>query len=168
MKICFSSIVLIIGFFLLGCSAGVKRQGYTALTERVPSDCEVVVLGYEAFDDTRMERLGNIEMYDTGFSLYCDEAYVLDLMKKEACSLGADIVNITDEKYPDFWSSCYRAKAEFIRLKNREEAALVKADPHYDDMKVRERSQETWRRLQDAIEGGIMGGIMGPLAIPPH
>lgn len=166
MKNRFAVFVLAATFFVMGCSAGVSRQGYTLSKECVPSNCSVLVLGYEAFNETRMERLGSIEMYDTGFSIWCDEEYVLNRMKNEACALGADIVNITDEKYPDFWSSCYRAKADFIRLKNKEEANFVKADPHYDMVKIRERSQQTWRILQDGISAGVIGGVVGAMA--PH
>lgn len=158
--------MFMVHFVLFGCVSGVSRQGYSVTDKPIPADCKVLVLGYEPFDPNRMERLGSINMFDTGFSLYCDEMYVLQKMQEEACALGADIVNITDEKFPDFWSTCYRAKAEFIRLKNREEAALVKADPHYDPSKVRERSQETWKRTQDAINAGIMGGIIGEISAP--
>ncbi len=155
-------------FLLFGCAAAVKRQGYSVVNSQIVADCKVLILGYEPFDPNRMELLGSIEMYDTGFSLYCDEEYVLRKMKEEACALGADIVNITDEKQPDFWSTCYRAKADFIRFKNREEAALIESDPHYDPVKVRERSQETWRRVQAAISAGIMGGTVGGSMTIPH
>ena len=40
--------------------------------------------------------------------------------------LGADVINITDERLPDILSTCYRAKAEFIRLKDRQEVEGLK------------------------------------------
>ena len=80
--------------------------------------------------------------------------------------LGADIVNIVDETSPDFfWSTCYRARAEFIRLKNRQKAKLIVSDPCYNWELVAERSKETERRtkkaISDAKRAGIRGGAMG-------
>jgi hypothetical protein len=118
-----------------------------------------LILGYEPFDPNRMERLGSIGI-NGGLSLHCDEGRVLQEMKEEACALGTDTVNITDEQFP-----CYSAKADFIRLKNREELALVKPDPHYDPSKIQER-QERWSKTQSAIMGDAMGGVIGVMTVP--
>ena len=75
-------------------------------------------------------------------------------------AVSTHIVNITDEKIP-----CYRAKADFIRLKDREELALVKPDPNYDPRKIQER-QERWRKTQSAIMRDAMGGVIGVMAVP--
>ena len=158
--------IALIYILMSGCSAGISRHGYSPTDHQAPANCRILVLGYIPFDAARMELLGSVDLYDTGLSLYCDEEYGIELMKKEACLVGADIVNITDEKFPDFWSTCYRAKANLIRLKNREEVALIEADPHYSRAKVRERSMETWARIQDAIQAGMIGGIMGGVMAP--
>ena len=160
------TLVVLSAFILFGCAAGVSRKGYSVAAEGAPADCSVLVLGYIPLDNTKMEVVGRLSVYDTGLSLHCDEEYVLGLMQREACSVGADFVNITEEKYPDFWSTCYRAKADLVRLKNREDAAMLKTDPHYAADKVRERSQEGRRRIQEAISAGIMGGIIGGMSVP--
>ena len=65
---------------------------------------------------------GEILSGDSGFSLDCSRGYVLNIFQKEACALEADLINITYERDIDLWSSCYRAKAQFLRFKNREKA----------------------------------------------
>ncbi|MEM5785748.1 MAG: hypothetical protein AAGU11_00440 [Syntrophobacteraceae bacterium] len=158
--------LFIIQALVVGCATPVTRQGYDPANRVAPVDCFAMVYGYVSFDPDRMEMLGSIDVDGMGMSFKCDEDYVLDLMKKEACLVGADIVSITDEKFPDFWNLCYRAKADFIRLKNREDVAKLMGDPHYDDLKVYERSRQASKALHDAISAGIMGGMIGTMSMP--
>lgn len=153
--------IILVLLFVFGCAAGIERQGYSITSKTVPADCKVLIVGYVPFDPNKMILLGRVKMYDTGFSVFCDEQSVLQRMKEDACARGADIVDITDEKFPNAWSTCYQAKADLIRFKNRKDVALLKPDPHYAAAKIRERSQMTWRRTQEGINAGIMGGIIG-------
>jgi len=65
-------------------------------------------------DTTKFKKIGRIRLGDTGFSKKCNENDALQILKKEACLLGADVVNILGETRPDFWSTCYRVEAEFL------------------------------------------------------
>ena len=120
------------------------------------------------FNREDIEVLGTIKAYDTGFSVNCDEEEVLSRLIEEACSVGADIVNITEEKQPNWWSSCYRAKAELIRLRDREKLSTLKSDSRYAPRNVAERSRESRERIQEAVGAGIMGGILGGLMSSHH
>ena len=101
---------------LCGCAAGISRQGYTLGDVRQPghpTDCHLAFKCKATYESNEVEVVGHIKAYDTSVSVTCDEAYILDIFSKEACALGADVVNVTDEHYPSFWSTCYQAKAEF-------------------------------------------------------
>ncbi|MCK9573319.1 MAG: hypothetical protein M0R20_02815 [Candidatus Omnitrophica bacterium] len=129
-KIALSFIV----FFLTGCSSAITRYNYNlqyspskdkTFNRRAPIKKNFVYNNYE------VEILGSILAGDTGFSFECGEGYVLDIFQKEAYALGADLINITYERRMDIWSSCYRAKAEFLRFKNRRIAKDLKSDSQY-------------------------------------
>jgi len=155
---------------LLGCSAGISRSVYVQRSDRIYSPCDAVIINNLKIDQNEIEILGKAKVFDTGFSVKCDEEFVLSILRKEACALGADVINITEEKYPDSWSTCYRAKAEFIRLRKSQSLTSLKSDPQYDPWKVSLRSGETHGRNQRAMEeimrsisislGVVVGGLL--------
>ena len=163
-------LLMVITTTMFGCSPGIKRYGYSLqdVGDVDTSSCSIAIKRNFNYSENEVEILGEIKAYDTGFSTECSEAYILSCFCKEGCGLGSDIVNIVDETLPDFfWSTCYRAKAEFIRLKDRQKAKLVVSDPCYHWELVVERSIETERRtrqaMSDARNAGILGGIMGAI-----
>jgi hypothetical protein len=90
--------------------------------------------------------------------------YVLGIFRKDACGLGADIVNIREEKQPSFWwSTCYRAKADLLRCKDKNFLAQIKSDPQYTPELVNERSKKTTILNAAGIgaAGGVAGGVLG-------
>ena len=169
MKKIVMSMAAIVMLALCGCSAGITRYGYELKNMndgKPPADCQPVIKDNAKYEKDEVVVLGKIEAYETGVSITCDEAYVLDIFSKDACALGADILNITEEIYPNFWSSCYRAKAELLQLKNKENPYLLYSDAKYAPHLVEGRSKDSAERTQRAIEAGIMGGILGGLMVP--
>ncbi|TNE72237.1 hypothetical protein EP331_07705 [bacterium] len=65
--------------------------------------------------DDKMVKVGEIKLADSGFSWSCSELEAVQILKREAKILGADLIFIKSEKYPDFFSSCYRCEAEFYQ-----------------------------------------------------
>ena len=168
MRILKAFLFMVITTTMFGCSPGIDRQGYTLqdVGDVDASSCSIAIKRNFDYSENEVEILGEIKAYDTGFSTNCSEAHILSCFLRESCGLGADIVNIVDETQPDFfWSTCYRAKAEFIRLKDRPKAGLVLSDPCYHWELVMERSIETERRskqmMSDARNAGMLGGIIG-------
>lgn len=98
------------------CSHRIHRMGYEA-RPAIDGNCEVHISKFMAANDS-IEKIGEITLGESGFSVSCSEAHALELLKKEACALQADVVNITSENRPDLWSSCYRCTAEFYHYKN--------------------------------------------------
>jgi hypothetical protein len=114
------------------------------------------------YDTNDTEVLGSIHAYDTGLSTDCDEATVLDTFCREGNMLGADIVSITEEKQPSVWtSSCYRAKAEFLRFKDRAKAKDLVSDAKYAPDLIINRSAKFSKRNKEVIAGAVLGGPLG-------
>jgi hypothetical protein len=158
-----------------GCAAGITRTGYQLPKNQSAKDlerCPIAIQCNAKYDSNNVVVLGSILEYDTGFSTYCDEAYVLDIFCKEGCMLGADIINITEENQPDLWSTCYRAKAEFLRFKDREKAEGLLSDAKYAPNLIIERSVKSNKRTKEVITASVLGGALGAIivwtATSPH
>jgi|GEM_PF-1515569 len=152
--------------FVSGCTAGIKRIGYELPKEqraRVKNAqrCPIAIQCAAKHDPADVEVLGRIKAYETGFSWECDEAYVLDIFCNEACSLGADLVVVTEEKQPDFGSTCYRAKAEFVRFRDRAKAEGLLSDAKYAPELIIERAERSKKRARDIIAASVMSGVLG-------
>lgn len=128
-------IVLFFSILLLsGCASVITRYGYDLKNipdSKVYFGCTIPVKKYFQYNKDEVEVLGSIKAGDTGVSFECGEGYVLGIFRQEACALGADLVNITYERGIDIWSSCYRAKADFLRFKDREKAKTIESDAAY-------------------------------------
>ena len=62
------------------------------------------------------ERIGEVWIHDTAFSVDCGQEVVRGLMRDKACKNGADAVAVLKESFPSLWTStCYRVKAYFLR-----------------------------------------------------
>ena len=129
---------------LSGCATGIKRVGYTPQnvpTATVSNNHPIAIQHHAIYDPAQVQILGAISSYDTGFGTKGAEIYVLDAFRREASALGADLINVTNECYPNVSSVCYRAKAEFIRFNDRAQAAALSSDPKYSPELVTARSQ---------------------------
>lgn len=120
--------------FLTGCSSVITRTGYTL--EDISKNenkyyCSVPIKKNFVYKNDEVEILGEIKSGDSGFSTDCGKGRVLNLFRQEAGALKADLINITYECDIDLWSSCYRAKAQFLRFKDREKAKNLDSDSVY-------------------------------------
>lgn len=152
-----------------GCAAGIKRTGYSLPANTKPEDlkaCPIVMQANAKYNTNEVTVLGAIRAYDTGMSVGCDEAEILDIFAREGCMLGADLINITDEKQPNPWtSSCYRANATFIRFNDREKAKTLVSDAKYSPDQVIERTVAASKRTREIIVGTVLGGAVGAVVV---
>lgn len=109
-------------------------------------------------DDTTAIKVGEVRLSDSGFSISCNEKDALAILKDEACALKANLVVITNEKRPDLWSSCYRCKAEFYRLKTIPLSAEMVSDDGYNQEKVAKRVNKD-QTQNSLIYLGILFGM---------
>lgn len=116
-----------------GCSSTMTRNGYNlqSLSIKKNAQCFVPIKKNFPYKKDEVEILGTIRAGDSGFSVKCGEAYVLKQFQQEGCALGADLINITAESRFDVLSTCYRAKAEFLRFKDKEKIKNLASDPIY-------------------------------------
>jgi hypothetical protein len=152
-----------------GCAAGISRTGYHLPADQATKNLprRPIAIRYEMhYSPNDVEVLGSIHAYDTGFSTDCDEAAILDIFCREGNMLDVDIINITEEKQPNpLTSTCYRARAEFLRFKDREKAKDLVSDPKYAPNLIIERSIATGKRNREVITGAVLGGLLGAIVV---
>ena len=181
MKFLMRATLSILAFSLVACAGpvGITRAGYESPTDEALNqacDCKIALKNNASFSEKDVEVVGAVKFYDTGFSVVCDEEYVLTLASLEACTLGADLVNIIEEKQPDRSSTCYRAKADFLFLKDRDKATALISDDRYDWRLVQERARSGRQATEQAVEVGsfltfgVIGAAIGSTveATPPQ
>jgi hypothetical protein len=148
-----------------GCAAGISRTGYQLPAGQTSKDSPkrpIAIRNNWKYDTNDVVWLGSIHDYDTGFSTECDEAFILDLFCREGCMIGADLINITDEKQPNPWTStCYRATADFLRFKDREKTKGLLSDAKYAPNLIVKRSAASGKRNEEVLIGAVSGGLLG-------
>ena len=102
--------------FFSSCAHHIVRSGYQA-TKSDYRICNVVIQKNTSISDSSATKVGEIELRDSGFSTVCNEERALEILKGEACAMDANLIIVTEERRPDFKSSCYRCKAEFYRFR---------------------------------------------------
>lgn len=139
-----------------GCAVGISRKGYKLPPGEMEAGVGHAPIPIEVnmhFNTNDVVVLGSIHSYDKGFSLNCDEATVLNIFREDGRILRADVINITEEKQPSVWgSSCYRARAQFLRFKDRAVARALVSDPKYKPELVAARSAELYETLNRLSE----------------
>jgi len=161
--------LLCLAILICGCAPGITRTGYKLPPGKTTKDldrCNIAIRCNAGFDTNAVTVLGSIHAYDTGFSTDCDEAAILDIFCREGCVLGADIVDITEEKQPNpLTSTCYRAKAAFLRFNDRSMATNLVSDAKYAPNLIIERSAAAGKRNEEVIAGAVLGGPLGAVIV---
>jgi hypothetical protein len=148
---------------LAGCAPTVTRMGYSAGAVAADS-CRVALKKAWDFDSTKIKSLGSIEVGEASFARNCSEREILGLLRREACGLGANVVNITEEKRPDAASTCYRARADFLKITDSALLATVGSDSVYSGWKVEARvAMASERNSQTLVAALITGFVVGLL-----
>jgi hypothetical protein len=129
---------------LVGCSQSVKRIGY-ARPEGEPPVCVVDFARPEDMPGRdSLPKLGALRVRDALFTLECTESDALELVRAEACGVGADLAVIGKRKTPDLWlSSCFRAEADLLKAPESLRAPLRRGFYAPDSIAARTRAQET-------------------------
>jgi hypothetical protein len=169
MKITLMMLLCSAAIFVSGCAAGISRTGYQLPAGQTSKDLPkrpITIQLNAKFDTNDVVVLGTIHGYDSGFSTDCDEAYILDIFCREGTMLEADLINITEEKQPSAWTStCYRARAQFLRFKDREKAKDLVSDAKYAPELIIERSAKFSKRNKEIITGAVFGGLLGAIIV---
>lgn len=156
--------LLIASLLFSNCGHRIVRTGYQ-IKKSDYSACEVVIKKATSISDTLATKIGEIKLGETGLSVACNEGDAINILRNEACAIKADVVLITEETRPDVWSSCYRCKAEFYKLKKPDNNTL-KSDNKYTSDKVQSRVAEDRSRNTAMLIGSVVAGfVVGLLMI---
>jgi hypothetical protein len=104
-------------FTVGGCAHKIIPRNYTTYKPSF-TPCNVVIKKHLK-DTTGLIKVGSIRLKDSGYSINCNEEDAVNILKKEACRLNADLVNIFRDKNPGFLYYCYDCHADFFRFKNK-------------------------------------------------
>lgn len=142
------------------CAPTLTRSGYDQRDLRKYSNCEVVIKKNAEFPPEAVRVVGAAKVSDTGFSTDCSEGDVLRMFRVEACQLNADVINIIREERPNFWSSCYRAEAQFLRFNQSYVLEEPADDPQYKAAAIERRMRSDQTRMTTLVVGGLISGFV--------
>ncbi|MFN2375996.1 MAG: hypothetical protein ABR538_05640 [Candidatus Binatia bacterium] len=81
----------------------------------LPPACCPLLLGMNDAVPPGVLLVGEVRYGETGFSTDCSYAENMERIRQQACGLGADVVHITAQNFPNFVSTCYRVRASLYR-----------------------------------------------------
>jgi len=87
-----------------------------------------------------VQYLGTIKLDDKGLTINCSEDKAIFVLKSEAHKLNSNLINITDESYPEI-STCYRCIADFYYVPNNKNTSEIIEKPNrsvikYDSIRI--------------------------------
>jgi len=149
-------------FFIISCSHRITRIGFAGGAMACDT-CQPVIKKMATFNNVPVKKLGTVKLGDSGFSTKCEEPDAILILKKEACAVGADIINITDEKRADVWSTCYRVEADLLKITDSAMRGKITSDPDYQNIALEYRQDQDKDRKTMMIIGGIVAGVAAGL-----
>jgi len=130
--------LLLLAFFFINCSHKITRIGYQKNSFYNP-DCDITIITDPSYYNPIAYKVGEINIGESSFSVSCSEEKAIEILKKEACSLQADIIVIKHENKPDLWSKCYRCQADFYQLSIKTPENNLHSNKKYLSGKIKER-----------------------------
>lgn len=152
---------LLVPMIFCNCTHKILRSGY-AIQNKEINDCNIAIVRSKTFADTIATKIGEIKLGDTGFSVTCSEQDAISILKKEGCSIGADIINIKEESRSDIVSTCYRCRAEFYKYASPN--IQIKTDSDFLPQSVENRVADDKQRNTIitiiAVAAGLTFGLL--------
>jgi hypothetical protein len=116
-----STIVLFVG-----CATSISTKLANKNYQKLNDENQIIVLEKEDVLPNNSEFIGDIKIGDSGFTTDCGYNKVVADATNAARNSGANILQITEVKEPNFFgSSCYRIKAKIYRNLNTESLASI-------------------------------------------
>lgn len=152
---------------IIGCTHVITRTGYKGNSDAKNDTCQVRFLRDANIDTAKGKVIGKVKVGDSGFSFACGEDDAITIFRKEACNANADIVDIIEERRPDFLSSCYRATALLIKTDSSQSSktsldTLAQHQAQIDKVSVEKRVKEDHQRnAMIAVMSVLLGLAIG-------
>lgn len=105
--------------FLFGCGSTLRIQhlGDNKYQPLAPN-AEIIVINVGESAPLNATVVGEISIGDSGFTTDCSWYSVLNKAKNSCRKIGANVLQLTDIREPDFNSTCYRIKGYALRIEN--------------------------------------------------
>jgi hypothetical protein len=159
MKKCIITVFILSMFYK--CAPQITRTGYEEPLDKSKS-CDVIIKENAGIDESIGKVIGEIDVDDNGFSINCGEKEVLLILKQEACSIRADMINLEEIKRPDIGSSCYRVKAQFIRLNEAIAKNNIESSESFSESNISKREhKDAQRNTTYIIISVLIGALVG-------
>ena len=158
MKTTIQASLLIALLCLTACGSTPKYYTTTAATTPLRASdelepCRVVIQYHSKYDPAKVDVVKNKKPSGRG-----REDRVLQHFCDEACRIGADLVNIKEEKQT---GSMYFAKVEYVRYKDRDDVRKLRSDISYEGQYINQRVQQIESRKAEKTRGAMIGGALG-------
>ena len=111
------TIMLCLVTLLSSCGGNIQEVMYQ--TEDTKSYCELDVFAKGLEINENMKVIGEFSFTDTGFTINCSAKTVMKKLNKAACDAGADAYQLTWTQPPNLRSTCYQAKARFLKYRDK-------------------------------------------------
>ncbi|HEY2775238.1 MAG TPA: hypothetical protein VGK20_14415 [Candidatus Binatia bacterium] len=118
-----------------GCGPSVYMRTDHAYPGLAPTCCPDLYQMNDAVPGNAL-LIGEVRLGDTGFSTRCSQQEAMERVRAQACRIGADLVKITAQNYPNFVSTCYRVRAGLYRKGAAPTSAPVTEAPADSDRAV--------------------------------
>jgi hypothetical protein len=116
-KLLFLSTVIL----FVSCATSISTKLANKSYQKLNDENQIIVLEKNDVLPYNSEFIGDIKIGDSGFTTDCGYNKVVADATNSARNAGANIIQITEVKEPDFFmSSCYRIKAKIYRNLNTE------------------------------------------------
>jgi hypothetical protein len=113
---------IVLAALLSACEPNVKVKRIQD-APALAADCTPTVFELRDVTPTDVELLAQIATSDSGGTAggsACSQHVIRELLRQNACAVGADAIKITAESFPRlFGSGCYKAKADLYRFVRR-------------------------------------------------
>lgn len=115
-----SLILLLFGISIISCSPKIRSNLANTIFPPIEKDQEIFLLDETEIVPQNSAFVGDLKIGDSGFSTDCGYNTVIENAKETAKKSGANIIELTEIKKPNFGSTCYRIKAKLYRNTNQE------------------------------------------------
>ncbi|MGY5351819.1 hypothetical protein ACXGQW_04530 [Wenyingzhuangia sp. IMCC45533] len=130
MKKILKLLLLLVTGLLTSCSPKVKSV-ITSKQKALSYDAELFVFTEKEIIPDGLKEIGKVSLGDSGFTTKCNYETMLEIAKLQARKIGANVVKITEHKFPSvLGSTCHRLKATLYYMDaDKELAKQVNEEP---------------------------------------
>jgi hypothetical protein len=110
--------LLSLGLVLLVLITGCYLKSSSTISKRLPelnhTDSFIIYAVEDSVKYSDKEVVGDIKVYDTGLSLFCEYEQAVEVAEKRGRKMGANAMKIYQHIRPNIWSNCHKIRAKAL------------------------------------------------------